>query len=256
MDNRADSSQPDPATSEHAAAGSRFNTTLWSVVLAAGHEDSPGSAKALEKLCGTYWYPLYAYARRQGHRPEDAQDLTQQFFAGFIERKKSFGLADPKRGRFRCFLLASFKHFLTNDFRRARATKRGGQYTFVSWDQTQAEAQYQNEPACEASPDKLFERAWALTLLDKVMKGLQSEYSEAGKQQVFEALQIFLSGEKAETTYADVGAGLQMTESAVKMAVLRLRRAYGERLRGELAQTLTSPDGVEDELRHLMRTLA
>ena len=228
-----------------------FRTTHWSVVLLAGQDGSPEAASALENLCRTYWYPLYAYARRQGHSPPDGQDLTQQFFATFLE-KKYFGLANPDRGRFRCFLLASFKHFLTNEYHRSRAAKHGGRCTFVSWDDANAEAHYRNESACETSPDKLFEQTWALTLLEKVMKDLQKEYIHAGKGRIFDALQVFLSGEKSEATYKEIGVGLLMSESAVKMAVSRLRHRYGAMLRSEIAQTVAGPASVEDELRDLL----
>jgi RNA polymerase sigma-70 factor (ECF subfamily) len=234
---------------------SGFHTTHWSVVLLAGQEEPQEAAAALERLCRTYWYPLYAYARRQGHSPEDGQDLTQQFFAGFLE-KKYFGLADPDRGRFRCFLLASFKHFLANQYNRSRTTKRGGQFAFVSWDETEGETHYRNEPASELSPDRLYEQTWALTLLKKVIGGLQQEYIAAGKSNIFEALQVFLSGEKSEITYAELGAKLQMSEAAMKMAVMRLRRRYGELLRAEIAHTLSGHTTVEDELRHLRAALS
>ena len=237
------------------AAGGEFTTTHWSVVLLAGQEGPPEAALALEKLCRTYWYPLYAYARRRGHNQEDGQDLTQQFFAGFLE-KKYFGLANPDRGRFRCFLLSSFKHFLANEYHRSQTAKRGGRYAFVSWDETEAEAHYRNESASEASPDNLYEHAWALTLLEKVTRALQQEYTRDGKAQVFDALQIFLSGEKSELTYVEIGAGLGMSESAVKMAVMRLRRRYGELLRAEIAHTLTSPARIDEELRHLLAALS
>jgi RNA polymerase sigma-70 factor (ECF subfamily) len=232
-----------------------FQTTHWSVVLLAGQDDSPEAASALENLCRTYWYPLYAYARRQGHSPPDGQDLTQQFFAVFLE-KGYFGRANPDRGRFRCFLLASFKHFLTNEYHRSRAAKHGGQCTFVSWDEANAEAHYRNEPACETSPDKLFEQTWALTLLEKVMKDLQKEYVHAGKDRVFDTLQVFLSGEKSEATYKEIGEGLQMGESAVKMAVSRLRHRYGAMLRSEIAHTVAGSASVEDELRDLLGALS
>jgi len=242
------------AHSDQAEPGG-FATTHWSVVLLAGHDASPESASALENLCRTYWYPLYAYARRQGHSPPDGQDLTQQFFAGFLE-KKYFGLAHPDRGRFRSFLLASFKHFLANEYNRSRTTKRGGEFAFVSWEETEAETHYGKEPAHDATPDKLFERAWVLTLLEKVMRNLRQEYAGAGKGKIFDALQLFLSGEKSESTYVEIGARLQMSESAVKMAVSRLRQRYGERLRSEVAHTLSDPAGVEDELRHLVAALS
>jgi len=237
------------------AADGAFNTTHWSVVLMAGQEGSAEAASALEKLCRTYWYPLYAFARRQGNGPEDGQDLTQQFFAGFLE-KKYFGLADRERGRFRSFLLASFKHFLTNEYNRHRTAKRGGHYTFVSWDEAQAEALYGKEPTDSNSPDTLFERAWALTLLEKVMKDLQQECARAGKGRLFDALQVLLSGEKSEATYKGIGESLQMSEPAIKMAVLRLRQRYGDMLRNEVAHTMAGPDRIEDELRHLIGSLS
>jgi len=243
-----------PAGNAHTARG-EFTTTHWSVVLLAGQQGSPEAASALECLCRTYWYPLYAYARRQGHSPPDGQDLTQQFFAVFLE-KKYFGLANPDRGRFRSFLLASFKHFLANEYHRTRAARRGGQCSFVSWDGTDTEERYRHEPASETTPDKLFEQTWVLTLLEKVMKDLRTEYLRAGKESLFDALHVFLSGEKSEATYAEIGGSLQMGESAVKMSVLRLRRRYGEILRNEIAHTLTGPMSVEEELRHLRSALS
>jgi RNA polymerase sigma factor (sigma-70 family) len=235
---------------------SGFNTTHWSVVLLAGQEGSPASALALERLCRDYWYPLYAYARHQRHSPPDAQDVTQQFFAAFLE-KKYFAMANPERGRFRSFLLKSFKHFLTNEYHRAHAAKRGGKCTFVSWDETEAEKQYVEEPpATELPPDKLFEQAWALAVLQKVMENLRQEYLRAGKKQIFEALEGFLSGQSSDMTYKEVGERLTMTESAIKMAASRLRQRYGELLRGEIAHTVAEPAGVEDELRHLLAAVS
>ena len=240
-------------TSESISGGG-FNTTHWSVVLLAGKEHSPDAASALEKLCRDYWYPLYAYARRQGHSPPDGQDLTQQFFAVFLERKY-FGMAKRERGRFRSFLLSSFKHFLANEYHRSRAAKRGGKCAFVSWDEREAEMHYRNESATHTSPDVLFEQAWALTVLEKVMKDLQQEYVRAGKKEVFAALEIFLSGQKSDATYEEIGQRLGMSESAVKMAVSRLRQRYGEKLRSEIAHTVVEPASVEDELRHLFSAL-
>jgi len=221
----------------------------------AGQEASPQAASALEELCRNYWYPLYAYARRQGQSSADAQDLTQQFFAVFLE-KKYFGLANPDRGRFRSFLLGSFKHFLANEYHRSRTAKRGGKCAFVSWEETEAEAHYMNEPAAELTPDKLFEQAWALTLLHKVMEKLREEHAQAEKKEIFEALEVLITGEKSEVTYQAIGERLNMSESAVKMAVSRLRKRYGEMLRNEIAQTLAEPAGIEDELRHLLHALS
>lgn len=245
-----DSGQPP----RNAAGDREFCTTHWSVVFLAGQDESPAAATALEQLCRTYWYPLYAYARRQGHSPPDGEDLTQQFFAAFLE-KKYFSLADRDRGRFRSFLLASFKHFLANEYHRSQTAKRGGRCSIVSWDAADTEERYRQEPASETSPDKLFARTWALLLLDKVMKDLAQEFARAGKEQIFDALQVFLSGEKSAASYAEIGANLQMGESAIKMAVSRLRQRYGEKLRNEIAQTLTGDTSVEDELRHLISAL-
>lgn len=253
MNHQDETSQSDVPARRDEVAGAGFNTTHWTVVLLAGQQTSPEAAAALENLCRTYWYPLYAYARRRGHSPPDGQDLTQQFFALFLE-KKYFGLANPDRGRFRSFLLASFKHFLTNEYNRSRTAKRGGQYGFVSCDD--AEARYGNELMHETSPDKLFEQTWVLTLLEQVMKSLQQEYVRTGKAKLFEALEGFLSGEKSEITYKEIGAGLHMGESAVKMAVSRLRHRYGELLRGEIAHTVSGQTSVEDELRHLLGALS
>lgn len=234
--------------------GCGFSTTHWSVVLLAGQEGTHASVSALESLCRGYWYPLYAFARRQGHGPEDGQDLTQQFFATFLE-KKHFALADRERGRFRSFLLASFKHFLANEYHRGRAAKRGGGAKVISWDAADTEERYAHEPASAAAPDRQFDQAWAMTLLDRAMTGLRREYAEAGKEKVFDALQQFLSGEKSEVTYAALGAELGMGESAVKMAVSRLRQRYGERLRAEVAHTVNAPAAVDEELRYLFSAL-
>ena len=236
-------------------SGGGFNTTHWSVVMLAGQENSPQAASALEKLCRDYWYPLYAYARRQGQSAADAQDSTQQFFAVFLE-KKYFGLANRDRGRFRSFLLGSFKHFLTNEFHRASAVKRGGKCAFLSWDETEAETHYANEPARELTPDKLFDRAWALTLLQKVMENLRDEYVNSQKKQIFEALEFSLTGHKSELTYQEIGGPLGMGESAVKMAVSRLKQRYGEMLRKEIAHTVAAPGEVDQELRHLFSAVS
>jgi RNA polymerase sigma factor (sigma-70 family) len=245
----------DLESSQHAQpAGSGFNTTHWSVVLMAGQGDSPQASTALENLCRTYWYPLYAYARRQGHSPPDGEDLTQQFFAGFLQ-KKYFGLANPDRGRFRSFLLASFKHFLANEYHRSHAAKRGGGARVISLDVADTEERYRHEPASETTPDRLFDRTWVITLLEKVMKDLQQEYFHAGKGKLFGTLEVFLSGGKAEITYTEIGTELQMSESAIKMAVSRLRHRYGERLRSEIAHTVAGPAAVEEELRHLLGAL-
>ncbi|HXJ61748.1 MAG TPA: sigma-70 family RNA polymerase sigma factor [Verrucomicrobiae bacterium] len=235
--------------------GGEFNTTHWSVVLLAGQDGSLEAADALEKLCRTYWYPLYVYCRRQGYGPPDGEDLTQQFFSVFLA-KSSFAVATPDRGRFRNFLLASFRHFLANEHHRNRTAKRGGKFSIVSWDEIEPEARYQSEPMVGVTPEKLYEQTWAVTLLGKVAKDLQSEYVASGKGRIFDALHVYLTGDKADLTYEEIGATLQMGESAVKMAVSRLRQRYGLMLRHEIAHTVTDPASVEDELRHLVGVLS
>src|SRR5689334_11835691 len=173
----SDESSPYASPSEPLArTGGQFNTTHWSVVMAAGQLHSPAAADALERLCRDYWYPLYAYCRRNGYNQPDGEDLTQQFFAAFLTRN-SFAAATPARGRFRSFLLASFKHFLANEHHRSRAAKRGGKYAFVSWDEIEPEARYRAEPTDGFTAERLFEQAWAFTLLDNVMRALQAEYA-------------------------------------------------------------------------------
>lgn len=245
-----DSPQDEPQISGRGA----FATTHWSAVYAAGGATSPDTMEALESLCRTYWYPLYAYSRRQGNGPADSEDLTQHFFASFLERN-SFAAATPERGRFRNYLLASFKNFLTNEIHRRLTAKRGGRFAFVSIDDSTLETHFQNEPADHMTPERQFDHAWAMTLLAKVAKDLKSEYDVAGKTDVFAVLQVYLTGSKGNLSYETIGAGLGLSESAVKMAVMRLRRRYGELLRREIAQTLNDQRGVEDELRHLLEAI-
>lgn len=221
----------------------------------AGQEDSPAAALALERLCQTYWYPLYAYCRRQGCAPPDGEDLTQQFLLGFIKRN-CFATATPERGRFRNFLLTSFKNFLANEHHRKTSVKRGGRMAFVSMDDTDLETQFRNEPVDPTTPENNYDRAWAMTLLGKVMKDLKAEYAAAGKMAAFEALQGFLTGERNELTCAAIGSQMGLSESAVKMAVMRLRQRYGQMLRREIAHTLADPAGVEGELRYLVEALS
>ncbi len=245
-----DSPQDEPQVSGRGA----FATTHWSAVFAAGGATSPDALAALESLCRTYWYPLYAYSRRQGNGPADSEDLTQHFFASFLERN-CFAAATPERGRFRNYLLASFKNFLANEHHRRMTAKRGGRLAFVSIDDSTLETHFQNEPADHTTPERQFNHAWAMTLLAKVARDLKAEHDAAGKSDVFAVLQVYLTGSKGDVSYENIGAGLGLTESAVKMAVMRLRRRYGELLRREIAQTLNDPRGVEDELRHLLEAI-
>jgi RNA polymerase sigma factor (sigma-70 family) len=231
-----------------------FATTHWSVVLAAGRTDAPHAQDALEKLCQTYWYPLYAYVRRRGYSPADAEDLTQGFFAWLLERNW-LERADQQRGRFRSFLLTSFSNFLANEWDKARAQKRDGGRV-VSLQRDEAETRCRWEPADNVTPEQTFEWRWALTLLDQVMNRLGDEFARDGKTELFEALKPCLLGERAAQPYAALALKLGMTEGSVKVAVHRLRQRYRQLLRDEIANTVAAPDEVEGEMRHLLAVLA
>jgi RNA polymerase sigma factor (sigma-70 family) len=232
-----------------------FNTTHWSVVLSATSDSSESSRNALEKLCQTYWYPLYAYVRRQGRNSHDAQDLTQAFFARFLE-KNQVQRADRDRGRFRTFLLTSLKNFLIKEWEKQRSWKRGGRVAFVSWDEETAERRFAEEPADNSTPEVLFEKRWAATLLENVLVELRREFKAAGKERLFEALKVGIWGEKNNASHAEIAEDLGMTEGAVKMTVHRLRQRYRDQLRQEIAHTVSSPEEVDEELRHLMDVVA
>lgn len=237
------------------AKGQWFATTHWSMVLAAGADSSPNAREALEKLCRTYWYPLYAYVRRQGHDPVDAQDLTQSFFAHFLG-KQHLQLADPQRGKFRTFLLTSLKNFLAHEWERACAARRGGGQVHISWDQTSAEDRYQLEPASELAPDKVFEQRWALALFQHALLQLRDECAAAGKSELFAQLKGFLSDEPKDGAYADVAVALKMSTGAIAVAVHRLRQRYGELVRDEIANTVENAGEAENELRYLISLVA
>jgi RNA polymerase sigma factor (sigma-70 family) len=231
-----------------------FLTTHWSVVLSAGQPDSPGSARALEQLCLAYWYPLYAHIRRRGHQAEEARDLTQGFFVELLANR-SVSVADPNRGRFRTFLLASLDNYLRHHHRDATALKRGGGIEFISRDAQAAEERYAREPADQRSPDREFDRRWALATLDKVRDQLRRELMVAGKAELFDLLRPYLCEDQQTTPYAQVAAQLKMTTVAVKVMVHRLRRRYGELLRTEVGQTLANPADADEELKHLIAAL-
>jgi len=232
-----------------------FCPTHWTVVLAVAGADSVAARDALEKLCRAYWPPIYAFIRRQGHNPHDAQDLTQGFFARLLE-KNSFAEADRAKGRFRSFLLGALKHFLANEWDKANALKRGGGQTLIPIDVASVETTCGFEPADHATADKAFERRWALTLLDQVLRRLRQEYSDSGKEKMFEQLKQTLTEASRSVPYAEIAARLDTTEGAVKVAVHRLRQRYRELLRAEIASTVASPAEVEDELRNLFAALA
>ena len=230
--------------------GGRFASTHWSVVLAAGQLESAESNEALATLCRVYWYPLYVYARRRFDRPDEAQDLTQGFFAELLE-KEFLRAVDPKRGKFRSFLLTAFKHYLAKQRDKAAAQKRGGGLRPIPLDFQSGESRYLLEPADHTTAEIVYERRWAFTLLDKTLSQLRQEFTNAGKQKLFEGLKESLTGDGSSRTYAEIAADLDMTELAVKVAVHRLRRRYQEIIRAAIAQTVASPDEVDDELRDL-----
>jgi RNA polymerase sigma-70 factor (ECF subfamily) len=227
-----------------------FVTTHWSVVLSAREKHSLRSAAALETLCRTYWYPLYAFLRRLGRSPHDAQDLTQSFFARLLQ-KDYLQAAASEKGKFRTFLLVALKRFLANEWDREHAQKRGGFAPVVSIDQEIAESRFAAEPAHNDQPDLLFDRQWAVTLLERTMTQLQEEYVASGRAKLFEYLQSCLAREDSALPYSEIAARLKLTEPAVKMAVHRLRARYREILRAEIAHTVSSPDEVEEEIRLL-----
>lgn len=231
-----------------------FVTTHWSVVLTAGRSDTPRARGALETLCQTYWHPLYAYVRRRGYSPEDAQDLTQEFFARLLERNAVATVA-PEKGRFRSFLLASLNHFLADEWDKARAQKRGGGKV-ITLDLQSAETRLGEIPAENFTPEKAFEHRWAITLLEQVYQRLGEEYRAEGKGALFDTLRVALAGKSDAAPYAELARQLRMSEGAVKVAVHRLRQRYRALLRETIADTVSGPEEVEDELRYLFRTLA
>jgi RNA polymerase sigma-70 factor (ECF subfamily) len=238
-----------------ASSGRQFLTTRWSLVLAAGAEGSSRAAEAMEQLCRAYWYPLYAFVRQHGRTPHDAQDLTQEFFAELL-RRRDLSAVGREKGKFRSFLLASLQHFLANERKKATRLKRGGGKIVVSIDAAAAENRYAGELSHDLAADKLFERRWAMALLEQAIEQLRQEFVKAGKLPLFERLKIYLTGDKNGPPYAQVAASLGLSEAAVKMAVSRLRRRYREVLRGQIGQTVASADEIEDEIRHLFTALA
>ena len=232
-----------------------FVTTHWSVVLAAARSDTTRAQAALEHLCRIYWYPIYHFVRRQGHSIHDAQDLTQAFFARLLE-KHWIADADQSRGRFRSFMLLMLKRFLVAEWRKATARKRIGnlQALPLPWDI--AETRYTREPADNRTPEQAFEKQWALTLLETVVRELGADYERDGNGRLFEVLKPSLTGSRETQPYADLASALNMSEGAVRVAVHRLRERYRERLKTEVAHTVSSPADVENELRHLFRVLA
>jgi len=242
---------PTPGSAD--AAG--FAATHWTVVLAAARgQDSSHAADAMAELCRTYWYPLYAYLRRRGYDTHEAEDLTQEFFARLLE-PRFLDNVDRRKGKFRAFLLASLKNFLANQRDRSRAAKRGGGRVVIPLDALAAESRYGLEPTDRWTPERLFERQWAIRVLDNVLARLEAELAAEGKQRLFDGLKPFLTADRQSAPYAQAAAELAMTEGALKVAVHRLRRRYRELLRHEIAQTVASAEEIDEEIRYLLSCL-
>jgi RNA polymerase sigma-70 factor (ECF subfamily) len=245
----------EPSNQSSSTSGDIFATTHWTVVLAAGRRHTPQSDHALEELCRSYWFPLYAYVRRRGHEKEDAEDLVQAFFARFLAKNYLEGLS-AERGRFHAFLLASLKHFLANEWDKSQRQKRGGGAVHLSLDWATADTKFQVAATGEPSPDLVFDREWALALLSKVIERLDTESVADGKAKLFEQLKVFLAAGKGEKAQSEVAKALGMEEGAVRVAVHRLRKRYRQLLRDEIANTLSDPAMVDEEMRALFGAFA
>jgi RNA polymerase sigma factor (sigma-70 family) len=231
----------------------RFATTHWSVVLAAREGFSPDTQAALEQLCGTYWFPLYAYVRRQGHDSHEAQDLTQEFFLRLLD-KQYLRRADAARGRFRTFLLTSLKHFLVNEWEKARTAKRGGGQSVLPCDYGDAERRYLAEPVDDLTTDRIFEKRWAMALVERTLDRLRGEYSAANKLSLFEELKEHVWGGGGDS-YRDLAVRLETTEGALRIAAHRMREHFRRLLREEVAHTAATTEEIDAELRHLISVL-
>ena len=236
-------------------AGAAFVTTHWSLVLKAGNPLSPESAVSLEKLCRDYWYPLYAYVRRQGRTAHEAQDLTQEFFSRLLE-SQALGDLHPDKGRFRSFLIASLNHFLANEWKHSQRQKRGGGHRHFSLDEKDAEGRYLHEPTDQFTPENAFERRWAETLLQSVLSRLRDEWEKNGTPRHFDEMKSFLIEGKDAPSFAEMALRLQVTEASLKWSVHQLRKRYGEIFHEEIARTVSGPDEIEDEIRHLFTVMA
>ena len=231
-----------------------FESTRWSLVLEAGHEDSASAREALEALCHIYWYPLYTYLRRQGIQPQEAEDLVQGFVARLLE-KNMVAVADRDRGRFRSFLLTALSNFLSNERAKSRAQKRGGGVVVLPIDFSAGESRYSMEPVHNLTAERIFEREWAVTLLDRVTQRLRGEFTNVGKREQFECLKVFLAGRAEKSSHKQAAGALGISEAAVATGVSRLRRRYRDLLRLEISRTLANPQDVNDEIRRLFDSL-
>ncbi|HMP79004.1 MAG TPA: sigma-70 family RNA polymerase sigma factor [Pirellulaceae bacterium] len=245
-----------PRSSDHSKPGSaQFATTAWSLIAAAGSRESPQAQAALAELCQRYWYPLYAFLRRSGQNPDQASDSIQGFFAELLERSR-LRVADPQRGRFRSFLLASLKNYCANQRRREQALKRGGERLTFSIDCTAGEERYGIEPQNTLTPERLFERKWALQLLERCLQRLEQEAVERGRHKIFGAVKPFLSGLDADVSYQQIADEHATTPSAVKVAVHRWRNRLRELIRSEIAETVTTSEELNQEIEQLFSALS
>ena len=231
--------------------GAKFATTQWSQVLAARDPTDTESQRALASLCEAYWYPLYAFVRSQGHDPDESRDLTQAYFAYLLE-KNILKDVDPSAGRFRSFLLASLKHYVSNERRKQSALKRGGGTRTISLDTEDAEKRYGMEPVEQRTPEQVYEHRWALTVLQRAVERLETEWAEGERRKQFEHLKSHLTGQEPRIPFREVASELGMTEVAVRGAMYRLRQRFGQLIRAEIAETVANPDEVDDEVRHLL----
>jgi len=232
----------------------QFQTTQWGLVMAASREHSDAAKQALEQLCRIYWYPIYAFVRRQGQTVENAQDLTQEFFLRVLQ-ENYFQVADPERGRLRSFLLTSLKNFLINEWEKARTAKRGGSHITFSLDEKNAEGRYLAEPTDGLTPDLIYEKRWAVTLLEQALARLRSEYVAEQKQLLFDTLKPSVLGDTESGGYGAMAERLGLSEGALRIAMHRLRERYRTLLRAEVASTVATPSEIDDELRHLVAVL-
>lgn len=243
-----------PELTARSAASHRFRTTQWGLVAAASCQGTPECQRALATLCQQYWFPLYAFVRRQGYPVQEAEDLTQTFFATILETK-ALSAADPQHGKFRSFLLAAMRKFLVNEWVRAKAQKRGGGCEIVSLDAEDGEMRLAADSRTGQSPESYFDRQWAITVLNLALESLKAEYEKSGKEKVFARLQPLLAGNESESDQQQIGHELNMSHSAVRVAIHRMRERYARLLRKQIAQTLDSDDGIEAELCYLFKAL-
>lgn len=237
------------------AAQPLFLTTRWTIVLGARNSSSTASMRALESLCQSYWYPLYVFVRRQGYSAHDAQDLTQDFFAKLLE-KDYLRTVEREKGRFRTFLIVALKRFLLNEWDKRQAVKRGGRLTHLSLDTDLAESRYLMESSESIPADHLYEKRWALTLLDQAMGRLRADYETTGRGAEFSHLKVYLTVDRSEVSYPLIASALGMTEGAARVALHRLRKRFREMFREEIAGTVSAPDEVDDEVRHVVAVLS